>query len=258
MLSGLKTKPLKERQGPAVLKKKVRASNPHKSSVSGSIVRPVKKIPLTIHDEEDLLPVLLDEFPHLHLSLHTWHELWRKGLTQIEQITRAYQEVRRKKSLAQNQVCSSSKSLAQNQSLEEISRSKPGMQLKSLAQNQSLEEISRSKPGMQLKSLAQNQVCSSSKSLAQNQSLEEISRSKPGMQLKSLAQNQVCSSSKSLAQNQVCSSSKSLAQNQSLEEISRSKPGMQLKSLAQNQVCSSSKSLAQNQRQEIMVNIQRL
>ena len=46
----------------------------------------------------------MEEFPHLHLSLHTWHELWRKGLTQIEQMTRSHQEARRKKSLAQNQV----------------------------------------------------------------------------------------------------------------------------------------------------------
>lgn len=59
---------------------------------------------VTIQDGEDLLPMLLDEFPHLHLSLHTWHELWRKGLQQIEQITRSHQEVRRKKSLAQSQV----------------------------------------------------------------------------------------------------------------------------------------------------------
>ena len=59
---------------------------------------------VTIRDDDDILPLLLEEFPHLHLSLHTWHELWRKGLTQIEQITRAHQEVRRKKTRAQAQV----------------------------------------------------------------------------------------------------------------------------------------------------------
>ncbi|KAL3853220.1 hypothetical protein ACJMK2_016776 [Sinanodonta woodiana] len=60
--------------------------------------------PWTIEDNEDILPLLMEEFPHLHLSLNTWHELWRKGLGQIEQITRAYQEVKRKKSHAQAQL----------------------------------------------------------------------------------------------------------------------------------------------------------
>ena len=59
---------------------------------------------MTVKDDDDILPLLLEEFPHLHLSLHTWHELWRKGLHQIEQITRAHQEVRRKKTRAQSQV----------------------------------------------------------------------------------------------------------------------------------------------------------
>uniref|UniRef100_K1QHL2 Zinc finger SWIM domain-containing protein 4 n=1 Tax=Magallana gigas TaxID=29159 RepID=K1QHL2_MAGGI len=59
---------------------------------------------LTIKDDEDILPILLKEFPHLHLSLHTWHELWRKGIHQIEQVTRANQEVRRKKSKAKSEL----------------------------------------------------------------------------------------------------------------------------------------------------------
>ncbi|RUS75234.1 hypothetical protein EGW08_016999, partial [Elysia chlorotica] len=57
-----------------------------------------------LESEEDLLPLLLEEFPHLHLSEHTWHELWRKGLSQIEAITRAHQEGQRKKSRAQGQL----------------------------------------------------------------------------------------------------------------------------------------------------------
>jgi len=64
----------------------------------------VVDLSVVIEDDADLLPMLMEEFPHLHLSLHTWHELWRKGLTQIEQMTRSHQEARRKKSLAQNQV----------------------------------------------------------------------------------------------------------------------------------------------------------
>ncbi|WAR25456.1 CEP95-like protein [Mya arenaria] len=111
MLAGVKTKSQKEREGPAVLKKKTRPLQPHimasklkKATPSGSVLKPVKKPPLTVRDDEDLLPVLLEEFPHLHLSLHTWHELWRRGLNQIEKITRAHQEVHRKKSHAQNQL----------------------------------------------------------------------------------------------------------------------------------------------------------
>lgn len=60
----------------------------------------------TVHikDDEDILPLLIKEFPHLHLSMHTWHELWRKGINQIEQVTRANQEMRRKKSKAKTDV----------------------------------------------------------------------------------------------------------------------------------------------------------
>ncbi|XP_078340218.1 centrosomal protein of 95 kDa-like [Crassostrea virginica] len=83
----------------------------HKPSVcskakrkSPSGVTSVPKQKLTIKDDEDILPVLLKEFPHLHLSLHTWHELWRKGIHQIEQVSRANQEVRRKKSKAKAEL----------------------------------------------------------------------------------------------------------------------------------------------------------
>ncbi|XP_053377134.1 centrosomal protein of 95 kDa-like isoform X2 [Mercenaria mercenaria] len=110
MFSGVKTKPKEEKEGPSVLKKKTRRAQPKavsskvkKSTPGTSLVKPQKKT-LTIKDDDDILPMLLEEFPHLHLSLHTWHELWRKGLTQIEQVTRAHQEVRRKKSHAQNQL----------------------------------------------------------------------------------------------------------------------------------------------------------
>ncbi|CAL1540509.1 unnamed protein product [Lymnaea stagnalis] len=59
---------------------------------------------LTIENEEDLLPTMLEEFPHLHLSGHTWHELWRKSLHQIEALTRTYLASQRKKSNAQTQL----------------------------------------------------------------------------------------------------------------------------------------------------------
>ncbi|KAL4227155.1 Centrosomal protein of 95 kDa [Mactra antiquata] len=110
ILTGVKSKPNEEKKGPSVLKKTTKKIQPKavsskvkKTSSSGSLMKPQKKT-LTIKDDEDILPMLLEEFPHLHLSLHTWHELWRKGIHQIEQITRAHQEVRRKKSHAQNQL----------------------------------------------------------------------------------------------------------------------------------------------------------
>ncbi|GFN82008.1 centrosomal protein of 95 kda [Plakobranchus ocellatus] len=66
-------------------------------------VNPASALPFHLDSEEDLLPLLLEEFPHLHLSEHTWHELWRKGLHQIEALTRAHEESQRKKSRAQCQ-----------------------------------------------------------------------------------------------------------------------------------------------------------
>ncbi|XP_048738682.1 centrosomal protein of 95 kDa-like [Ostrea edulis] len=77
-------------------------SKAKKKSSSGVTAIPKQK--LTIKDDEDILPMMLKEFPHLHLSLHTWHELWRKGIHQIEQVTRANQEVRRKKSKAKAEL----------------------------------------------------------------------------------------------------------------------------------------------------------
>ncbi|KAH9494854.1 hypothetical protein Btru_015833 [Bulinus truncatus] len=59
---------------------------------------------LKVVGDEDLLPALLEEFPYLHLSEHTWHELWRQGLHQIEALTRSYQENLRKKTQAQSQL----------------------------------------------------------------------------------------------------------------------------------------------------------
>ena len=61
---------------------------------------------VAIGEEEELMPVLLEEFPHLYLSDFTWHELWRQGITQIEGLTRAYEENKRRKSKAQVQVSS--------------------------------------------------------------------------------------------------------------------------------------------------------
>jgi hypothetical protein len=59
---------------------------------------------VNIGEEQELMPMLLEEFPHLHMSDHTWHELWRRGIKQIENLTTAYEENKRRKSKAQLQV----------------------------------------------------------------------------------------------------------------------------------------------------------
>lgn len=60
--------------------------------------------PWHLESEEDLLPLLLEEFPHLHLSEHTWHELWRRGLNQIQSLTNAYAKARGQRSREQSQL----------------------------------------------------------------------------------------------------------------------------------------------------------
>ncbi|KAJ8302079.1 hypothetical protein KUTeg_021066 [Tegillarca granosa] len=86
-----------------ISKQHVVSSKAKKHTASG-LIPAAKGNKLTIKDDDDILPLLLKEFPHLHLSLHTWHELWRKGINQIEQVTRAHQEVRRKKSRAKSEL----------------------------------------------------------------------------------------------------------------------------------------------------------
>ena len=54
--------------------------------------------------DQDLLPWLLDEFPYLHLSPATLHNLWRKGSLQLDQMSRAEADTRRQKTKAQEQV----------------------------------------------------------------------------------------------------------------------------------------------------------
>ena len=53
---------------------------------------------------QDLIPMLLEEFPFLYLSTETLHRLWQQSSRQVEQLCKADQEIRRKKSLAQCQV----------------------------------------------------------------------------------------------------------------------------------------------------------
>ncbi|XP_050392120.2 uncharacterized protein LOC126810852 isoform X2 [Patella vulgata] len=97
---------VKSNKGPGAVKvplTKPVSTKVRKCSSSSSSILP-RKTMLTVHDEDELLPLLLEEFPHLHMSQHTWHELWRRGLTQIENITKAYEETKRRKSKSQVQV----------------------------------------------------------------------------------------------------------------------------------------------------------
>ncbi|XP_072270198.1 centrosomal protein of 95 kDa isoform X2 [Pyxicephalus adspersus] len=42
--------------------------------------------------ENDLLPILLEEFPHLQISHHTFRAMWKGQLAQVEQLARSGQE----------------------------------------------------------------------------------------------------------------------------------------------------------------------
>lgn len=102
VLTGPK-KSVKPKESVSARKKPTVSTKAKKRSPSGGLI-PAGKPKMTIKDDDDILPLLLKEFPHLHLSLHTWHELWRKGINQIEQVSRANQEVRRKKSRAKSEL----------------------------------------------------------------------------------------------------------------------------------------------------------
>nr|XP_025954844.1 centrosomal protein of 95 kDa isoform X2 [Dromaius novaehollandiae] len=51
-------------------------------------VKPKKAAPMKVKDD-DLLLLLLEEFPHLHISHHTMNKMWRQQLAQIEQLKAA-------------------------------------------------------------------------------------------------------------------------------------------------------------------------
>nr|DBA21873.1 TPA: hypothetical protein GDO54_012991 [Pyxicephalus adspersus] len=51
------------------------------------LMSPIVKI-----KENDLLPILLEEFPHLQISHHTFRAMWKGQLAQVEQLARSGQE----------------------------------------------------------------------------------------------------------------------------------------------------------------------
>lgn len=54
--------------------------------------------------ENDLLPILLEEFPHLQISQHTLSTMWKGQLAQVEQLARSGQEDERSERQLQKEV----------------------------------------------------------------------------------------------------------------------------------------------------------
>ncbi|XP_068769855.1 centrosomal protein of 95 kDa isoform X3 [Struthio camelus] len=66
-------------------------------------VKPKKAAPMKVKDDE-LLFLLLEEFPHLHVSHHTMNKMWRQQLAQIEQLKAASSGKDRTRLKLQNEV----------------------------------------------------------------------------------------------------------------------------------------------------------
>ncbi|MGH0172084.1 UNVERIFIED_CONTAM: hypothetical protein FKN15_062360 [Acipenser sinensis] len=63
------------------------------------VVRPSKAPPMKIKDN-DLLPLLLEEFPCLHVSPHALNKMWKQQFRQIEQLTGSVSEQEQERSRA--------------------------------------------------------------------------------------------------------------------------------------------------------------
>ncbi|XP_030638125.1 centrosomal protein of 95 kDa [Chanos chanos] len=66
---------------------------PHRSPRSR---RPRKTTPLKVK-ENDLLPVVLEELPHLHLSPHTLNRMWKQQMKQVDRLNAPENQRRRNK-----------------------------------------------------------------------------------------------------------------------------------------------------------------
>lgn len=85
-----------------------RKTTPQKSRPSqwisgGGLVKPRKATPMKIKDN-DLLPLLMEEFPYLHISPHTLNKMWKHQFSQIEQLSRSASEEERSRARLQNEV----------------------------------------------------------------------------------------------------------------------------------------------------------
>ncbi|XP_043936816.1 centrosomal protein of 95 kDa [Protopterus annectens] len=70
---------------------------------SGGLVKPRKGTPMKIKDN-DLLPLLMEEFPYLHISPHALNKMWKQQFRQIEQLSKSASEEDRTKTKLQNEV----------------------------------------------------------------------------------------------------------------------------------------------------------
>ncbi|XP_075760029.1 centrosomal protein of 95 kDa isoform X2 [Pelodiscus sinensis] len=73
-----------------VYSRKTTPRNPKQSQwiPRGGFVKPKKAAPMKVKDN-DLLPLLLEEFPYLHISHHSLNKMWHQQLAQIEQMKSA-------------------------------------------------------------------------------------------------------------------------------------------------------------------------
>ncbi|XP_051888591.1 centrosomal protein of 95 kDa-like isoform X2 [Pristis pectinata] len=67
------------------------------------LTKPKKATPMKIHDN-DLLPLLLDEFPYLSVSPHTMNRMWKQQFKQIEQLTKSSSEQDRNQAKLQSAI----------------------------------------------------------------------------------------------------------------------------------------------------------
>ncbi|XP_064423571.1 centrosomal protein of 95 kDa [Latimeria chalumnae] len=70
---------------------------------SGGVVKPRKATPMKIKDN-DLLPLLLEEFPYLKISPHTLNRMWKQQFRQIEHLTKSASEEERTRVKLQSEV----------------------------------------------------------------------------------------------------------------------------------------------------------
>ncbi|KAJ1129573.1 hypothetical protein NDU88_007940 [Pleurodeles waltl] len=93
---------------PQLAKVYSRKTTPQKSRPSqcisgGGLVKPRKATPMKIKDN-DLLPLLMEEFPYLHISPHSLNKMWKHQFSQIEQLSRSASEEERSRARLQNEV----------------------------------------------------------------------------------------------------------------------------------------------------------
>uniref|UniRef100_UPI00398F743A centrosomal protein of 95 kDa-like n=1 Tax=Pristiophorus japonicus TaxID=55135 RepID=UPI00398F743A len=75
----------------------------HSQWTPTGVVKPKKATPMKIQDN-DLLPLLLEEFPYLPVSPHTMNRMWQQQFRQVEQLTRSGAEQDRNQAKLQSAI----------------------------------------------------------------------------------------------------------------------------------------------------------